>query len=53
MSATAARALELRDITVTFRSREERDTRYPAVASTTLEVGAGEFISVVGPTGCG
>ena len=53
MSATAARALELRDITVTFRSREERDTRYPAVASTTLEVGAGEFVSVVGPTGCG
>ena len=53
MSATAARALELRDISVTFRSREERDARYTAVASTTLEVGAGEFVSVVGPTGCG
>jgi len=46
-------ALELKDITVTFRSREEGEARYTAVASTTLEVGAGEFVSVVGPTGCG
>jgi NitT/TauT family transport system ATP-binding protein len=46
-------ALELRDITVTFRSREERAERYTAVARTTLHVGAGEFVSVVGPTGCG
>ena len=53
MSAAAGLALELRDITVTFRSREEGDARYTAVASTTLEVGAGEFVSVVGPTGCG
>lgn len=56
MSATApmpAAALELNDITVTFRSREERDQRYTAVAGTTLHVGAGEFVSVVGPTGCG
>ena len=53
MSATPGLALELRDITVTFRSREEGDTRYTAVAETTLEVGAGEFVSVVGPTGCG
>lgn len=48
-----APALELQDITVTFRSREERDARYTAVAGTTLTVGAGEFVSVVGPTGCG
>jgi NitT/TauT family transport system ATP-binding protein len=53
VSAAAGLALELRDITVTFRSREEGDARYTAVASTTLEVGAGEFVSVVGPTGCG
>ena len=56
MSASApmpAAALELNDITVTFRSREERDQRYTAVAGTTLHVGAGEFVSVVGPTGCG
>ena len=46
-------ALELNDITVTFRSREERDQRYTAVAATTLRVAAGEFVSVVGPTGCG
>ena len=46
-------ALELNDITVTFRSREERDQRYTAVAATTLRVDAGEFVSVVGPTGCG
>ena len=53
MTADPARALALRDITVTFRSREDRESRYTAVAETTLEVGAGEFVSVVGPTGCG
>jgi NitT/TauT family transport system ATP-binding protein len=46
-------ALAFRDITVTFRSREEREARYTAVAQTTLHVAAGEFVSVVGPTGCG
>src|SRR4051812_11508589 len=46
-------ALELRDITATFRASEEGTTGYTAVASTTLEVGSGEFVSVVGPTGCG
>ena len=46
-------ALELNDITVTFRSREEGEARYTAVAHTTLHVAAGEFVSVVGPTGCG
>jgi NitT/TauT family transport system ATP-binding protein len=46
-------ALAFRDITVTFRSREERETRYTAVAQTNLHVAAGEFVSVVGPTGCG
>jgi len=46
-------ALELRDITVTFRSREAAGQRYTAVGHTSLAVGAGEFVSVVGPTGCG
>ena len=46
-------ALELRDITVTFRSPAAPGGRYTAVESTSLSVGAGEFVSVVGPTGCG
>ena len=50
---SALHALELDDITVTFRSREEQDQRYTAVARTTLHVAASEFVSVVGPTGCG
>lgn len=48
-----AYALELQDISVTFRSREDPSQRYTAVAQTTLRVRAGEFVSVVGPTGCG
>ncbi|MBL0424631.1 ABC transporter ATP-binding protein [Ramlibacter alkalitolerans] len=49
----AAPALELRDISVTFRSREAPGQRYTAVAHTSLAIAAGEFVSVVGPTGCG
>jgi NitT/TauT family transport system ATP-binding protein len=45
-------ALEFRGITVTFRSRDSGE-RYTAVADTSMQVGAGEFVSVVGPTGCG
>lgn len=52
-AAVQPHALELRAIDVTFRSREERDQSYTAVAATTLHVAAGEFVSVVGPTGCG
>jgi NitT/TauT family transport system ATP-binding protein len=46
-------ALEFDRISVTFRSREEPEQRYTAVADTTLRIAAGEFVSVVGPTGCG
>ncbi|HZY18252.1 MAG TPA: ABC transporter ATP-binding protein [Ramlibacter sp.] len=46
-------ALELLDITVTFRAKDDPGQRYTAVGGTTLRVGAGEFVSVVGPTGCG
>jgi NitT/TauT family transport system ATP-binding protein len=53
VSAGRPHALELQDIAVTFRSREQPEQRYTAVAQTTLRVGAGEFVSVVGPTGCG
>jgi NitT/TauT family transport system ATP-binding protein len=48
---TAALALE--NITCTFASRDNRDQRYTAVRDTTLMVDSGEFVSVVGPTGCG
>jgi NitT/TauT family transport system ATP-binding protein len=45
-------ALALRDITCRFAARDGGGS-YTAVAETTLEVGAGEFVSIVGPTGCG
>jgi NitT/TauT family transport system ATP-binding protein len=45
-------ALALRDITCRFAARNGGGS-YTAVAETTLEVGAGEFVSIVGPTGCG
>ncbi|VTU35746.1 Bicarbonate transport ATP-binding protein CmpD [Variovorax sp. PBS-H4] len=53
MSADSDHALELLDISCTFRSKDERGKRYTAVAGTSLRVRAGEFVSVVGPTGCG
>lgn len=46
-------ALELLDISCTFRSKDDPGQRYTAVADTTLRIKAGEFVSVVGPTGCG
>ena len=46
-------ALELDDITVAFRSREQQGARYTAVEGASLHVAAGEFVAVVGPTGCG
>ncbi len=48
-----APALELDDITVSFRAAKPGAAGYTAVAATTLRVAAGEFVSVVGPTGCG
>jgi NitT/TauT family transport system ATP-binding protein len=48
-----APALALEHITCTFASRDSPSQRYTAVLDTTLEIGAGEFVSVVGPTGCG
>jgi NitT/TauT family transport system ATP-binding protein len=46
-------ALSLRDVSCTFVDRHNPGQRYTAVRDVTLEVGAGEFVSVVGPTGCG
>jgi len=46
-------ALALEHIECTFNSRDDSSERYTAVRDTTLRVGEGEFVSVVGPTGCG
>jgi NitT/TauT family transport system ATP-binding protein len=46
-------ALALEHIECTFNSRDDSSERYTAVHDTTLLVGEGEFVSVVGPTGCG
>ena len=48
-----APALSLRHVTCTFVDREDKSKRYTAVREVTLDLAAGEFVSVVGPTGCG
>ena len=51
-AATAATpAIELRDVTKRFRTPS--GDIYTALRDLNLTVGAGEFVSVVGPTGCG
>ena len=50
---TETYALELLDVSCSFRSNDDAEQRYTAVSNTTLRVRAGEFVSVVGPTGCG
>jgi NitT/TauT family transport system ATP-binding protein len=47
------RALRLAEVSCTFVNRDDPSQRYTAVRDVTLEVGVGEFVSVVGPTGCG
>ena len=46
-------ALSFDQITCTFLSPDKPGQRYTAVQNTTLDIQAGEFVSVVGPTGCG
>ena len=48
-----APALQLQDVACTFVARDRPAQRYTAVAGVSLSVGAGECVSVVGPTGCG
>jgi NitT/TauT family transport system ATP-binding protein len=51
MSPTTDPAIELRGVTKRFRTRG--DGEYTAARDMSLTVGQGEFVSVVGPTGCG
>ena len=46
-------ALSLTDVACTFIDKDDPGQRYTAVQGVSLTLGAGEFVSVVGPTGCG
>src|SRR5262245_39535151 len=48
---TAAAAVALTDVTIAFRLAD--GGTYQAVESATLNVADGEFVAIVGPTGCG
>ncbi|HEY9064903.1 MAG TPA: ABC transporter ATP-binding protein [Burkholderiaceae bacterium] len=52
-SAPPIRALSLAGVSCTFADKDDPGRRYTAVRDVNLDVGAGEFVSVVGPTGCG
>ena len=49
--AAGAKAVSLADVSVTFRLAD--GGAYTAVQGCTLDVADGEFVAIVGPTGCG
>jgi NitT/TauT family transport system ATP-binding protein len=53
MVPDSASALALENISVTFAAPAAGTNPYTTVRDTTLVIGRGEFVSVVGPTGCG
>jgi len=48
---TGGPVVSLRDVTIAFRLAD--DSIYTAVEHASLEVADGEFVAIVGPTGCG
>ena len=51
MDELSAQAVALDDATVAFRLSDART--YTAVEKASLSVAHGEFVAIVGPTGCG
>jgi NitT/TauT family transport system ATP-binding protein len=51
MTSTTNPAISLRDATKTFATRN--GPPFTAITDVTLDVAAGEFVTIVGPTGCG
>lgn len=52
-SAPVAEAVRIDNVTVTFPPRGANARPYTAVKDVSLHIADGEFVSIVGPTGCG
>jgi NitT/TauT family transport system ATP-binding protein len=50
---TSPAAVCFHDVTCTFADRHNPGQRYTAVREVSFQIAPGEFVSVVGPTGCG